>query len=103
MAHLGRSGLLRITLPHEFSMYIPALECQKKTPCAQTRRGVRDTVVAALMEEAQSFTPVTSCLGFVSPNTALMGSYSMIKRRVDVQLGHLLPLGTRPFPLVLFL
>ena len=51
-------------------------------------------MVAALMGEAQSFTPVTPYLGLVSPETALLRSYAMIKRRVDVQLGHLLPLGT---------
>ena len=42
MAHLDRSGLLHITLPHEFSMDIPALQCQKK-PCAQTLRRAQAT------------------------------------------------------------
>lgn len=47
MAHLGRSGTLNISLVHEFSMYIPGLECQRNLD-AQTRRRVQASLEAAV-------------------------------------------------------
>ena len=52
LAHLGRSGTLYIALPHEFSMNIPALACQK-TPYAQTPRRTQAIVIVAVAEKAR--------------------------------------------------
>ena len=52
LAHLDRSGPLYIALPHEFSMYIPTLECQE-TPYAQTLRRAQAIVVVAVTKKAR--------------------------------------------------